>query len=83
MIGIPLRVCYDHIEYMYYVLSSPNKKCRSFEILLEGKGHLLTMDEQQVWSEEEREGSSKLEHGLTQLIGKAIAQQYPVKVRSF
>jgi hypothetical protein len=83
MIGIPLRVRYNHMEYMYYVLSSPNKNYNSFEILLEGKNHLLILDEQEVWNEGEVENNNKLEPGLIQAIGKAIVQHYRVKKRGF
>ena len=83
MIGIPLRVSYNDIEYMYYVLSPPGKKCSSFEILLEGKNHLLILDEQEIWNEEDLDSGNKLERDLAQLIGKGITQHYPIKKRSF
>ena len=81
MIGIPLRICYNHEEYIYYILSPPGKKRRSCEILLECKTHLLFLDEQEVWTEGNKGADGKLESGLIQILGKAISQHYSIKKR--
>jgi hypothetical protein len=52
------------------------------EILLECKNHFLILDEQEIRNEGDRENDNKLEPGLIQVIGKAIAQHYRVKKRA-